>query len=354
MVSSRTGDSDVIRERHQRLATSLPLLAGWVFMGFGAAMAIGGAFITVDDPAGLALLAFGLLFIGAGYLAKRLFAVPEGKMAVVVGTQSFATSGPAMLRRRHSQSAIIHVDAGADDAEIAAAERDWLHRQWQARPDWVVGRIVAEDERSGYWQILAAWMWSGFAALSIVAALIWGGMADLVAVGAVTMASVMVVLAVRVRWRQRKFGASHLLMDASPARLGRRLSGMIETGVAATGAPRDGFVINLACVHRWEQADTDPADGNRRSRRRRQVLWEQERRAAGQVGDDGRHLSVSVQFDIPEDCPGSSLVGSSEGVVWELRVTAALPGLDYHARFQVPVLSPELAHLLEFETGAAA
>lgn len=346
MSGNQSRDLCALGARHLGLATSLPIVAGWVFLGFGTAMVLGGILLAVDDPAGLALVAFGTVFAGAGILAQRRFRLPDGQKAVLVGTETIATDAALDGNGRVIRSAVIHVDVDADEAESEAARRDWLRTQWQARPDWVAGRLIAEDERNGYWQVLAAWLWCGFAALSVVAALIWGGIAMLVAVGAVITAAAMVVLAVRLRWRRRRFGASHLALDDCPIVLGGTLTGLIETGIDADRAPPQGFVVELSCSHRWEQAQRSGPGSDRRTRRRRQVLWMQALQHCGQAVANGRHLSVPVCFKLPGDRPTSSIAGSSDEVIWELAVSATLPGSDFAARFQLPVLSPETAEIL--------
>jgi len=67
------------RRLGQGQGPGLPTVVGMAFIGVGGAMVLGGIFMAVDDPAGLVLLAFGLLFIAAGYLAWKLFAAPSGR-----------------------------------------------------------------------------------------------------------------------------------------------------------------------------------------------------------------------------------------------------------------------------------
>ena len=99
------------------------------------------------------------------------------------------------------------------------------------------------------------------------------------------------------------------------------------------------FDVRLRCVDRWEETRHAGSD-DRTSRPRRDVLWEAQRRARGGPDPSEPRLVVEVGFDLPMDVPATTLGGSNEGVVWELEVSASLPGLDYVAEFDFPVVAP--------------
>lgn len=319
----------------------LPVVAGWAFSGVGMLMLVGGIVLAFADPGGFALIVFGLVFLGAGLLARKLFATPEGKRKVAVsayetGIRNF--DGTTGTRR---QGTIIHVDEDATEEEIEAAKDAWRHEQWKKqRPDWAAGRIVAEDERSGRYLKLAAVLWSVFTAGAVGAGFVWGGIAWYVAVFAGLVTGTLVVLVVRMVLRQRRFAASHLVLERSPARLGDRLTGEIVTGVPQGKALREGFVVQLRCIHTWEETDYEGRNDTRRRLRHRDILWETEQRTAGYAAAERRTLSVPVDYELPSEQPPTTLGGHGEGIVWELAISAAMPGIDYRARFQVPVFEP--------------
>ena len=113
--------------------------AGYTFQGFGVLAFVGGVILTFDDPAGLFLCVFGLVFFGAGYMARKLFAKPEGMKAVVL-----ETSGTSGAGHRAQSTSYTFVDEDATDEEVEATRKEWLHDKWADRPDWVSGRMPSE------------------------------------------------------------------------------------------------------------------------------------------------------------------------------------------------------------------
>jgi hypothetical protein len=321
----------------------MPVVASYTFMAAGAAMVIGGIALVIDDPGGFALIAFGLVFIGAGYLARRLFATPAGKKAVQVSAHEVGIRTFDGRRGSRRQASIIHLDEDATEAEIEAAKAAWLDEQWRQRPDWAAGRIVAEDARSANWLYIGAGLWTVLASGALVAALFWGDIAWLGAAFTGIFAVAFWGLAVRASLRRRKYGASHLVLDRTPAVLGERLTGKVESGVPKATVPRDGFQVRLQCVHRWKESSHHGASGSeRRTHRRREVLWQDERREPGHITARSPSFEVAVKFSLPAEQPATTLGGSRDGITWELVVSAAMPGLDYAASFELPVLTPDL------------
>jgi hypothetical protein len=76
------------------------------------------------------------------------------------------------------------------------------------------------------------------------------------------------------------------------------------------------------------------------------VLWEEEWRGAGHASARSDNLSMPIDFALPEDQPATSLDSFSQGIAWELTITAAMPGVDYGATFQIPVLDEDSARRL--------
>ncbi|MBX6366330.1 MAG: hypothetical protein IRZ04_00015 [Rhodospirillales bacterium] len=329
----------------------LPRLGGILFTAFGAAVALIGAVMAYDDPAGFAVVAFGSVFIGIGILVRRVFAPPPGKKAVLVG------GAEAPIRTLHGrrgirrQASVIHVDENASAAEIEAAKAAWLRERWAQRPDWAEGRILAEESRGGPMLKLAAALWILFALAGLAGALYsndW--LAWLIAAGSGVVAVALFNSVVLQSLRQRKFKESRLLLRESPATLGRRLLGEIETGVPQSMVLPDGFRLVLRCIHRWQETRrTDGAGSSTRTIYHRDVLWEGEQLSAGHAPAGSGNLTMPVSFLLPTDRPATTLDGGMNGFFWELEISAALPGLDYLATFKVPVLEPEAVRLLRGE-----
>src|SRR5690606_17458703 len=269
---------------------ALSTLAGWAFTAFGVVLVVTGILITIGDLSGLAAVAFGLVFIGVGRLARRVFAPPEGTRAVEVSGYEASIETDEGMRGTRRQTSIIHVDANATDEEVEAAKAEWLREQWRKRPDWVAGRIISQDERGRRLVLAAAVLWSALAVALVVAARVLG--AD---VGVVAAVVGIVAGALHVRARRRKCGRSVFVLETSPAFLGSVLSGEVESGVREDAAPLRGFHIRLRCVHRWEESARRGGGGSR-TIHRRDVLWETEQWADGRVRADGIRLSIPVRF----------------------------------------------------------
>ncbi len=315
----------------------MPVVFSWVFMAAGGAMVVGGIVLVIDDPAGFALMGFGAVFLAAGWFARKLFATPAGKKAVFVQAHEAdirTYDGRTGTRRGGT---VIHVDEDADAAEIDAARAAWLEARRAERPDWVAGRVEAMDQRQGGLIYVGAALWVVFAAAAFGAALIWGDVAWIVAPIAGVVALAIVGFAVRTWLHRRKYAASHCVLAGTPLYLGQPFEAEIESGIAKSASPRDGFTVELRCVHRWEE--TRGVGSERRSRRRADVLWRGEARSMGKHSARHDRVLVPVAFTPPEDQPAATL-GGVEGIYWELRVRAEMPGLDYESAFELPVMAP--------------
>ena len=316
----------------------IPKYGSWAFLGFGALATVGGVFLTFQDPAGLVLIAFGLVFAGAGFLIRRLFGTPAGKKAIVAESHSRTVSRLDGAGTR-SRATVLHVDADATDEEVAAAREAWASAQLRQRPDWVSGRVEEKGRRSRGIVQAAAVLWF---ALAIVLGVL-GATVDqffLFAAALVGVAAVaLVFVAIRQALRERAFGASTFVMERTPAHLGETLRGRVITGVGVKQRAAVDFEVRLQCVDRWEETRHSGRD-DRTSRPRRDILWKEQRTTRGVPDQTEPRLVVGIEFDLPMDVPATTLGGSNEGVVWELEVSASLPGLDYVAEFDFPVVAP--------------
>lgn len=128
--------------------------------------------------------------------------------------------------------------------------------------------------------------------------------------------------------RFRKFGVSIFEMSPLPGVLGGPVNGTIRIPVKVeTG---HGFEIVLQCIHQY-------ASGSGKSRTtHRDVQWEDSRHIDGALAY-GDETMLPVRFAVPYDRPATTVPGGSNGHYWQLKASAAAPGIDYKAVFDVPV-----------------
>lgn len=135
-----------------------------------------------------------------------------------------------------------------------------------------------------------------------------------------------------IHWR--KFGSSSFELAENPGVIGGTLGGIIHT--RKNIRPRDGFTFKLACIER-----VVTGSGKNQSTSET-VLWESgEERTQDAAADNFRYSSLPVIIDIPYDSPETSLANPRRQVIWVLMVAAEVPGLNYSAKFPVPVFKTE-------------
>ncbi len=316
-------------------------LGSWTFRLFGAAVVVMATIATFEDPAAIAGIVFGLVFVGIGVLMKRLFATPEGKRAVSI-------TGPTIPIQTHTgatgarrQGYQILVPADASEAEVEDASRRFLAEQWAQRADWAAGRLEHDNTQRAWLLAFGAGVWSVISVvLWIVAAVSEDPVIRLAAIGC-SLVTGALLLGAGVAWlRSRKFPPSVLVLARTPVLLGERLVAELQTGVAAAAGPADGFHVELECVHRWEERRS-AGSGETHTHRHRDVLWRTEVVIAGEVGAHPPYpLTLPIDLELPTDAPSAALISSSEGIVWALSVHGDVPGLDYRASFELPIFAP--------------
>ncbi len=313
-------------------------VGSWAFKGFGVLTALMGVVAAFDEPAGLVAIPFGLVFFGAGVLMKKLFAPPPGKQAVTVGGDEGPIRTPEGRPGRLAQGFVLHVDAGASESEVEAERQRWRLERWAGREDWAAGRIEDDSgDRFGFFACGAA-LWAFMAVVVGVVALASGD--GIIGLAAAAIGGVALVLAGGAVWAKlhaRKFPPSVLVLKRTPALLGQRLQGEVRTGVSPERYPQDGFEVELECVRRYEVSGS----GDSGRQRRRDVLWRTAQRMAGDIPRDAPdRVVLPLDLELPSGLPSATLPRSNDGILWELSVHAALPGLDYRVSFALPVFDP--------------
>lgn len=275
------------------------------FCGVGAFMAAGAARAGLAGDWGEAgnYLLFALVFGGVGF-----------------GTLGFMVH--RLLRRR--------------ELERLAADRP--NEPWLRRRDWAAGRIEGSSRRTMLFAWAFAALWNLLSApLPFVIArevlekgnrlALLGALFPAIGVG-------LLVWAIRATMRYRKFGTSVFRMAHVPGVIGRNLAGVI----LANGylRPDDGFHLTLTCINRITRRT------GKETTTHETVLWQDERTVTetGRVG--ARATAIPVSFKLPPDVRESDDGDPANRIIWRLEARASVPGVDYHASFEVPIFrTPE-------------
>jgi len=267
-----------------------------------------------------------------------LFALTFG--GVGIGGIAAALAGRGKLK---SQEAV----------QAAHPESPWLWRQ-----DWASGHIT-ESSRAGMigaWLFAIFWNLIGFPTgfLAARAALNEGKPAAFLGVLFPLIGIGLVVWAVRTTLRYWRYGVSRLELATVPGVIGRSLIGMVR---APAHIQAQGFDVTLTCVRRESHG------GGKQRSTSESILWQDVQRVQGQPfrAPDRMETHIPVAFRISADAAPHDDSNSGNRVVWRLDVSADVPGVNYEARFEVPVfrtpaseqpLSPEETRLTE--SGAPA
>lgn len=304
-------------------------LGGVIFSAVGAAMVAGGIVLTFQDPGGIALIVFGLVFLGAGWVSRKLFVTPEGMKRVAVQSGDATLQHGLGRETRISSTEFINVPEDATQEDIARAREDWLATRLAHRDDWASGVIEQEANRHRTPVLIGA---AGFFVLCVVIVLI-GAFVDgffyFFALFTGIASALLFTAAVMRSIRSRKFGASRFHMDPLPVAPGETLTGVIRSEASRSSLNDGQSKLTLSCKRVVRHSN-----GNR-TNTKTTTLWSAEHRVPAE-GDAA--LTVPVAFDIPEGLP-SATAGRGERVrhQWELEMRAAAQGLDLVAVFTLPV-----------------
>jgi len=126
--------------------------------------------------------------------------------------------------------------------------------------------------------------------------------------------------------RRIKFGESVLELANAPAALGGPLTGNIA--LSRTVQPADGFTLRLACIHLVVTGT------GKSTQTRENILWQGETRVKANFGD-----AIPVSFALPQDASATFSDGPRNRIFWRLDAKAKMPGVDYAAQFEVPVVA---------------
>ncbi|HYO77793.1 MAG TPA: hypothetical protein VE010_15135 [Thermoanaerobaculia bacterium] len=266
---------------------------------------------------------FLLPFIGLG-LWVALHAAGKAEWVGAVAGGSFVAFGAAAMATiyfalRRAQAAL----------QLRARHRD---APWLWRADWAAG--VAKEPLgalANLWVLGILWsLISATAAYIVFRDVSRGNYLGLFALIFPAIGAGVVGVATYRTLRLRKFGRSVCRFGKVPVQPGRTFSG--ETAMRLREIPPEGLALRLVCVR------LDTQGGGRHTSVKETVLWEDARRiAASGIASSGDAVRVPFSFSIPGDAPVTQMTAFRTRTVWRLEVTAQLTGIDYAARFDVPV-----------------
>jgi hypothetical protein len=143
--------------------------------------------------------------------------------------------------------------------------------------------------------------------------------------------AMLLLWAVRLTLRVRRFGTSLFEMAGDAATAGGPLRGTIT----ARNLPQDAALrLTLTCVNR-----VVTGSGKNRSASER-VVWQDEQTVpphALLAGPQGP--IVPVAFVLPNGAPPTRDADPDDRIFWRMQASATLPGVDYGAQFEVPVVA---------------
>lgn len=149
--------------------------------------------------------------------------------------------------------------------------------------------------------------------------------------------------------RRHKYGRVRFTAVSLPGLVGGHLGGVVE--IPARVVPLGDLRLSLRCIRR-----TITGSGKNR-RVSESTLWESEQRIPPEKLAATINLTtVPVLFEIPAGQPATDLDVSSNQILWRLSAEAETPGVDFLARFHVPVFpagGPGLAAPLPAASSAA-
>ncbi|MGB5878627.1 MAG: DUF3592 domain-containing protein [Thermoanaerobaculia bacterium] len=226
---------------------------------------------------------------------------------------------------------------------------------WRWKPEWADGRITASGRAGFVLPGIMALFWN-LVSLPLLFVLpeeifekgnraaLLGFIFPLVGLG-------LLVWAGRAFLRWKKYADSVFEMSKVPGVVGGKLEGRILTSVNIETV--SGFDLTLNCVHRVTKGSGDSRSTTE------SILWQERQHIERELLDyDPTRSSIPVLFAIAYDTQPTEERSDDDEILWRLELEAETPGIDYAAKFQVPVFktadsrrdfelqdSPQTSHL---------
>lgn len=225
-----------------------------------------------------------------------------------------------------------------EQRKLAPADPSAELQPWQTRADWAKGEIRHSDRRLS--QFL---LWGSFGIALISIPSLVAGLLEIVlhhtplaALAFLPMAVSMLVLLLgwRARARWRRYGDSVLQMASVPGVLGGTFAAVVS--IERTVIAPDGFQVRLVCTETTQKGSGDDKTTHT------EVVWEQQQivsRDLRSSEEEGSNIPVlfTLPYDAPETDDATSTGDYGRKHAWRLSIHATVPGIDYHAEFEVPV-----------------
>ena len=264
------------------------------------------------------------------YLALTAEADPDDRMAyyfaLLMG--SFFTIGGSVwlynIRREYRDLQV------ASELQSAAPGRPWM---W--RPDWAAGYSV-EALREGHQRL---WLWTIGWGL-ITASILWEARKGMppdvpglrIVVAAVVLGAIVLLSITGYRTlRTWRYGNVRLYLHANPYRPG----GTVSATLKATSelAPTGPMKATLAYVHEWVTTSDRGVTFTHEN-----ILWSDtcSIETAAMKMSSGT-VEVPIHFKLPNDAESTDDAIHSNRHYWRIEPEAPVKGIDFKARFEIPV-----------------
>jgi len=234
-----------------------------------------------------------------------------------------------------------------EDKRLQADRERWPEQPWMWVEAWRTPRLVSRPSATMWVAIGFAVFWNLVSAPA--AFLVPGEVADgnwpaLIALLFPAVGIGLIVWAVREVIRRRRYGESALRLDSLPVPLGGWLRADFEVPARLTDRELD---VELACIHRYRT-------GSGRNRQTREVvLWEDRQTVTARSGSAPGSTAARIEIPLPVDQPVARPRPADDTIVWRLTVGAEEPGVDFKARFDLPVFETEVTEAARSDPRAA-
>jgi hypothetical protein len=211
-------------------------------------------------------------------------------------------------------------------------------KPWLQKPDWLSGKIKSSNKTMIYFSLFFALFWNLISwpvVIAFIPEILKGknyAMMFIFLFPAVGIGLIIWFVFLLIRWK--KFGESVFVMESMPGVVGGAVKGLIITNVNIKSD--SGFKVELNCVNKY----TSGGGKNRKTSER--ILWQNVRFLKREaMEDDLTKSAIPVLFKIPFDAKETNEENSNDKIIWRVKVSADVPGVDYSAHFEIPVFRTE-------------
>lgn len=244
---------------------------------------------------------------------------PELAVRIAAGS-AFVVAGLAVI----FGSVVI---SGAT-AESFQLRRRYPDQPWMWRRDWSANAINDQGAlwTGMIWTFAIIWNLISFPLLFVFP---WKEVRDspvVVVLFVFPAVGVMLLITALYKSLQRvKYGGSVCHIDQMPIVPGRSFHGEIETRMR--DVPPNGVTMRLTCVRRTSSGRSTNET----------IVWQETQTVLATPSYDGAHVPFS--FAVPADAEATQSVLGAAHIAWRLEALAEVPGVDYNARFDLPVFA---------------